>query len=81
MHYVPAVSLSISSNEDYVKEPVEAAALPVDEFIVIEENKEYVNVEDSPEVDFYHAARRYIHEVDSLEAAWEARCAKSSRVV
>jgi len=66
-----AVSMSVSSID--VQEPAEATVLPVDEFIVIEDNKEYANVEDSPEVDFYHAAKRYIHEVDSLEAAWEAR--------
>ena len=68
-------SLSDDGDDDDIKdlEPAVAVALPVNEFISLEENIEYSKVEDSAEVDFYHAAKRYIQEVDRLEQAWEAR--------
>ena len=57
-------------------EPDIAVVLPTDDFIILEEDKEYANIvqdEDSPEVDFYFAAKGYILDIDTVEAAWEAR--------
>lgn len=76
MHSTKAISNSITQTAvvNTFSDPIVANVLPINEFITLDDGvQEYANSEDSPEIDFYFAAKRYIHDIDAGEAAWEAR--------